>query len=186
MGVQLTTRRFTTEEYHRMGEAGIFSEEDRVELLDGEIVEMSPIGSRHAACVSRLNRMLIQQIGELAIVSVQNPIRLSMRSEPQPDIAVLRPRHDFYGERLPGPQDVMLLIEVADTTAETDRQIKLPLYQNAGIGEVWIIDLLEKKVEVYREPTGTDYSSFTLFSEMDRIAPQKFPSIELLASEILP
>jgi len=185
MAVQLSIRRFTTEEFHRMGEAGIFSEDDRVELLDGEIVETSPIGSRHAACVARLTRWLSQQIGNSAIVWVQNPVRLDVRSEPQPDVVLLRSRPDFYAESHPGPEDVLLLIEVADTSGETDRQIKLPLYAKAGIGEVWIIDLLNRKVEICRQPTGTHYQSIQMFTETERIAPQVIPVTEILISEIL-
>jgi Uma2 family endonuclease len=133
MAFQVSTHRFTVEEFHRMAEVGILSDDDRVELLEGEIIEMTPIGSQHAACVARLTQELSQRIGMTAILWVQNPVRLDQHSEPQPDIALLRPRQDFYASAHPGPEDVLLLIEAADRTAQLDRAIKLPLYAKAGI-----------------------------------------------------
>ena len=132
-------RRFTVYEYHRMGEAGILHEDDRVELIEGELVEMTAIGTRHFACVNRLNRLLVGALGDEAIVSVQNPVRLNEYNEPQPDLAVIRPRD--YRLSLPGPGDVLLLVEVSDTTLAYDRSVKLPLYARAGIGVVWIVYL---------------------------------------------
>jgi Uma2 family endonuclease len=126
MGVQVQRRLFTVEEYHRMAEAGILSEEDRVELIEGELVTMSPIGSRHAACVKRLVRLLDRAAGDRAIVGAQDPIRLGARSEPQPDVALLRYRPDFYASAHPGPEDVLLVVEVAETSADADRSLKIP------------------------------------------------------------
>ena len=146
-----TRRRFTVHDYHRMGESGILSEDDRTELIDGEIVQMTPIGGRHAACVNELTRILVGAVGRDAVVSVQNPIRLDDFHEPQPDLAVLRRREDYRSGRLPGSDDVVLLIEVADTTLRYDRGVKLPLYARAGIPEVWLVDLgggiLERHIE---------------------------------------
>jgi Uma2 family endonuclease len=122
MALPVSTYRFTVDDFHRMGEAGIFSEDDRVELLDGEIIEMTPIGSRHAACVDRLNRLLTSRLGTAAIVRIQSPVRLDDRSEPQPDITVLQSRTDFYEQAHPGPQDILLLIEVMDRSGELDRR----------------------------------------------------------------
>ena len=113
MSVQTARRLFNTEEYHRMAAAGILCEDDRVELLQGEIVEMSPIGSRHVACVNRLTQRFSTLLGKRAIVSVQNPVLLGEFSEPEPDLALLRWRDDFYGEALPRAEDVLLLVEVA-------------------------------------------------------------------------
>ena len=128
MAVELRRYRFTTTEYDRMAEAGVLGEDDRVELIEGEILEMSPMGRRHAACVDRLTRLLVRGVGDAAIVRVQNPIVLSDHNEPQPDLALLRPRVDFYTAEHPGPEDALLVVEVSDSSVEYDRQIKVPLY----------------------------------------------------------
>jgi Uma2 family endonuclease len=152
---EVTRRRFTVHDYHRMGEAGILHEDDRVELIEGEIVEMAAIGTRHFACVNGLTRLLVRGVGDAAIVSVQNPVRLDEHTEPQPDLAVLQTRD--YRESLPRPEDVLLLIEVSDTTLSYDRNVKLPLYARAGIPEVWIVDLAGETVERYTGPSGDSY-----------------------------
>ena len=152
---QLTRWRFTVHDYHRMGEAGILHEDDRVELIEGELVEMTAIGTRHFSCVNRLNRLLVVNVGDEAIVSVQNPVRLNEYTEPQPDLTVIRPRD--YRLSLPGPEDVLLLIEVSDTTLAYDRGVKLPLYARAGIREVWIVDLARETVGRHTDPSGKSY-----------------------------
>jgi Uma2 family endonuclease len=154
---EVIRRRFTVHEYHRMGEAGILHEDDRVELTEGEIVEMAAIGTRHFSCVNGLNRLLVRDGGDTAIFSVQNPVRLDEHTEPQPDLAVLRTRD--YRRSLPGPEDVLLLIEVSDTTLPYDRRVKLPLYARAGIREVWIVDLAGEVLELYTDPSGDGYRS---------------------------
>lgn len=131
--VQVARRRFTVHEYHRMAKAGILHEDDRVELIDGEPIEMAAIGTRHLTCVNVLNRSLVRSVGDEAIVSVQNPVRLYEYGEPQPDLAVIRTRD--YRESLPTPEDVLLLIEVSNTTLAYDRGIKLPAYARKGIRE---------------------------------------------------
>ena len=131
---RVTRRRFTVHEYHRMAEAGILHEDDRVELIEGELIEMAAIGTRHFTCVNGLNRFLVRSVGDEAIVSVQNPVRLDEYGEPQPDLAVIRPRD--YRESLPMPEDVLLLIEVSDTTLAYDRGVKLPMYARKGMREV--------------------------------------------------
>ena len=146
MALNLSKHHFSVSEYERMGETGVFSPDARVELIEGEIVEMSPIGSSHAACVTLLSRILNQQVRDQAIVSTQNPIRLNDFSEPQPDIAVVRFRDDFYRNAHPGPSDVFLVIEVADTTLEYDRRVKMPLYARAGVPEALILNLVEGKL----------------------------------------
>jgi Uma2 family endonuclease len=148
-------RRFTVDEYHRMAEAGILHEDDRVELIGGEIVEMSPIGGRHAACVREINRLLGRQVDDELRVDVQSPVRLGERGEPQPDLAVIRARD--YGDSLPTPEDVLLLIEVADTSLASDRDVKLPLYARAGIAEVWLVDLNGGAIERHTEPSENGY-----------------------------
>lgn len=140
-----------------MAEVGILYEDDRVELLDGEIWQMIPIGSYHAACVDRLTRAISHQVYQSAIMSVQNPIQLDDYTEPQPDLTLLRMRPDFYAEALPTAADVLLLIEVADTSLEFDRRIKLPRYAQAGVPEVWLVDLKAKSVRVYTQPTESGY-----------------------------
>ena len=154
MATQVVRRRFTVAEYDRMAASGILTEDDCVELLDGEIDVMTPIGGRHAACVNRLNRLLGRQVGEAALVSVQHPVRLSTLSEPGPDIALLRPRADDYAQDHPSASDVLLLIEVADTSLDTDRAVKLPLYAQALAPEVWLVDLVADQIHRYTEPHG--------------------------------
>ncbi|TLY24191.1 MAG: Uma2 family endonuclease [Nitrospirae bacterium] len=185
MSIQLSTHRFTVHDFHRMAQAGIFSEDDRVELLDGEIIEMTPIGSRHAACVARLTKILSHRLGETAIVWAQNPIRLDDRTEPQPDVAVLRERRDFYKDAHPGPADVLLVIEVSDASAEVDRRVKLPLYAKTGIGEVWIVDLSEGVVLVYRQPSPQGYRTSSQARGVDQLTPEALPNLALSASDIV-
>ena len=157
MSVEIARHRFTVEQYERMGEAGIFSEDDRVELIEGEIVEMTPIGSRHAAYVDRLNDLLTSTLGRRAIVRVQSPIRIGGHSEPQPDLVLLRRREDFYAGRHPEPADVLLVVEVADTSGRFDRRVKLPLSARAGIVEAWVLDLDGPALEVHRSPAPEGY-----------------------------
>jgi Uma2 family endonuclease len=158
MGMPLAHRRFTVDEYHRMAEAGILGEDDRVELLDGEIVQVSPIGARHAATVSRLEHLFHHLAGNRAIVRGQNPVRLDNYSEPEPDIALVAPRDDYYAADHPVPRDVLLIVEVADTSLRYDRHRKLPSYARAGIPEVWLVDLTLDRVERHREPRGDAYT----------------------------
>ncbi|GIX47751.1 MAG: hypothetical protein KatS3mg131_1962 [Candidatus Tectimicrobiota bacterium] len=185
MAVQLMKRRFTVAEYHKMAEAGILGEDDRVELIEGEIVAMAPIGSRHAACVDRLNRLFSQRTGERAIVRVQNPVRLGEHSEPQPDVALLRPRPDFYAAEHPGPEDVLLVVEVAETSAAPDRAVKVPLYARFGIPEVWLVDLAAAQVEVYRQPAPQGYQAVETLRRGDTVAPLLLPELSLAVEALL-
>lgn len=156
------THHFSVEDYHRMGEAGIF-EGQRVELLNGKIVDMSPIKSNHAGTVKRLVRLLSDLLDDSYLLSVQDPIQLDTSSEPQPDLAILKFREDFYTRSHPTPEDTVLLIEVADSSLEKDRTVKLPLYASAGIPEVWIVNLPEQQVERYREPAQDRYTDIHIF-----------------------
>ncbi len=151
----VTRRRFTVHEYHRMAQAGILHEDDRVELIEGELIEMAAIGTRHFTCVNGLNRLLVRSVGDEAIVSAQNPVRLDEYGEPQPDLAVIRPR-DYRGS-LPMPEDVLLLIEVSDTTHAYDREVKLPIYARKGTREAWVVDLNAGAVERHAEPSPDGY-----------------------------
>lgn len=141
-----------------MAAAGLFGEDDRVELVEGEVIDMAPIGSRHAACVDRLTRLLVSRLGERAIVRVQSPVRMGDLSEPQPDVAVLAPRGDFYAAAHPGPADVLVVVEVADSTLGWDRGVKVPLYARAGMAEAWVVDLAAEAVEVSRSPGPDGYA----------------------------
>jgi Uma2 family endonuclease len=185
MAVRVSRRRFTVDEYHRMLEGGILAEDDRVELIEGEIVEMTPIGPRHAACVDRLNGLLTLRTAGRAIVRVQSPIQLGGHSEPQPDVTVLRPRTDFYAAGHPGPEDVLLLVEVVETSAEYDRQVKLPLYARSGIREVWVVDLAVGTIEAYREAAPDGYRQVRRFGRGETLSPEALPDAALGVDDIL-
>ena len=157
MATEILRRRFTIEEYHRMAETGILGHDDRVELIDGEIVEMSPIASRHSACVARLTHVFFKVVGSRALVWSQAPCVLPPYSEPEPDIMLLRPRADFYEQAHPRPADILLVVEVSDSSLDYDRGVKLRLYARAGIPEAWIVDVAGEVVEVHREPAATGY-----------------------------
>ncbi|MCX7111050.1 MAG: Uma2 family endonuclease [Proteobacteria bacterium] len=177
--------RITVDEYYRMAEAGIFKEEDRVELIEGEIIDMSPIGIDHAYVVKRLNSIFMQSVGMKAIVSVQDPIHLNPRSEPQPDIALLRYREDFYRLAHPIPEDIILLVEVSDTTLRYDKEIKLPLYARHGIPEVWIVDLEHGRLEVYRNPMEDNYLERHCPAKGESIAPKGLPDCRVDLSSLI-
>ncbi len=159
MSRQLAKRWISADEYERMGEAGILAPGARLELIEGEIYEMSPIGSPHAACVDALALILSEYAQRRFIVRIQNPIRLDDYSEPQPDVAVVRWRDDFYRHAHPTPADVLLVIEVADSTVETDRTVKMPLYARANIPEAWLVNLPDSRVEIYSDPSNGAYQN---------------------------
>ena len=185
MRVQPTRRRFTVAEYYEMAKAGILGEDDRVELIAGAVIEMAPIGRRHAACVRRLDRLFQQAVGDAAVISVQNPVWLDERNEPQPDLELLRPRPDFYTLGHPTPADVLLIIEVAETSSRYDRQVKVPLYARHGIPECWLFDLDQATITVYREPTPTGYRTAQTVRRGEMLTPLAFPSLELAVTDIL-
>ena len=185
MSAQVVKRSFTVAEYRRMVEVGILSEDDRVELIDGEVFKMSPIGELHASCVGRLTQTLILLLRRAAIVWVQNPIVLDDYSEPQPDLAVLRPRADFYGQAHPRPEDVLIVIEVSDSTLGFDRKVKVPLYARAGIPETWLVNLPEECVEVYSDPVGGEYQTFRSYKRGRRLQSHTLASLRLSVSKVL-
>lgn len=178
-------RLFTTDEYHRMGTAGILSTHDRVELIGGQVVRMSPIGIRHASCVDRLTALFAARLGKRAIVRVQNPIVLSRMTEPQPDLALLRPREDFYAERHPHPADVLLVVEVTDSSRAYDREVKLPLYARAGIPEAWVIDLGRGVLEVSRKPALRAYRERRELRRGERVALLAFPRLAFRVADMV-
>ena len=186
MSVKVARRQFTVDDYYRMAEAGILGEDDRVELIEGEIVEMTPIGSHHAGIVDRLTALLSRALPTRAAnVRVQNPIRLTNLSEPQPDLTLLRPRSDFYTGAHPGPADVLLVIEVADTSLDYDRDVKLGVYASAGIPEVWIVNLSADNVEVYAQPSANGYASQRVARRGQTITPASLPDLRLAIDDIL-
>ncbi len=152
-----------------MIEAGVFDQAERLELIDGEIVKMSPIGDRHAACVRRLIELLVQLFAGQAIVDVQDPVLIAADYAPQPDLALLRPRADYYASHTPTAVDCLLLIEVADTSAEYERQIKMPRYARAGVAELWLVDLERAVVVVYQDPVGESYRRVQVFHRGETI-----------------
>lgn len=182
---QISRRRFTVSEYYRMADAGILHEDDRVELIDGEILEMSPIGSPHAGRVKRTATFLQRLLGDTVIVSVQDPIHISESTEPQPDIALLKPREDFYSDSHPTPEDILLLIEVADSSLEYDRNFKLSLYARVGIREVWILNLREDVLEVYSRLVDGEYRDTARFKRGEKLRSKTVAGLELSADDVL-
>lgn len=185
MSVQIQKRHFNVNEYYRIAEA-IFSEDDRVELIEGEILEMNAIGSRHAACVKRLvDALADQNVRRVAIVSVQDPIQLDDYSEPQPDVALLRPHPDFYAQAHPLASDVLLVVEVADSSVDYDREVKLPLYARSGIPEVWLVDLPADVIEVYARPVSGKYQVVKRAGRGEHVTSASVPSLALSVDAVL-
>jgi Uma2 family endonuclease len=179
-------RRFTIDEYHRMGEAGILGCDERLELIAGHIVVREPIGSRHAGTVDRLNRLWTSRLGERVIVRVQNPLALpEQASEVQPDLMLLVPRADFYMASHPVPADVRLLIEVADTSLLLDRRVKMPIYARGGVGEAWLCDLTTGRVEVHRDLTAGRYATVRTLRGAQTLTAGAFPDVTLTVAELL-
>lgn len=185
MAVVVLRRRFNVDDYYRMAEAGILGADERVELLDGEVVPMSPIGRRHQACVDRLTQLFVARCQGRAVVRVQGPVRLDEYWEPEPDLSLLRPRNDFYDEGHPGPADVLLLVEVCDTSIEADRRIKLPQYARTGIAEAWLLNIEADTLEVYRQPAAGAYAERTVVRGDERVAPLAFPDLTVSVSDLL-
>lgn len=163
--------RLTVAEYYRMAEVGILPQEARVELIEGEVIDMPPIGSFHAGTVIYLANRLTYVVGDRAIVSTQNPIFLDAHSEPQPDVTLLRPRADFYRGAHPTPADVLLVVEVADTTLAYDTQIKLPLYARHHIPEVWLVDLVNQRLSIHRSPAASGFQEVQPYFNFSSVIP---------------
>ena len=182
----LRTRRFTVDEYQRMGETGILASDERLELIAGCIVVREPIGSRHASTVDRLTRLWTSRLGERAIVRIQNPVRFAKEdSEVQPDAMLLRPRDDFYAAAHPIAADVLLLIEVADTTVRLERRVRLPLYARVGVQESWLCDLVSQRVEVHRDPVGNRYRAVRVHARGEALVSLAFPDVTLVVDDLL-
>lgn len=186
MHIGVREHRFTVEEFLRMGETSILHPELRVELLDGRVYQMAPIGSPHAACVKRLNRLFSHALGTRVIVAVQNPVQIARYDLPVPDLALLRPQDDFYEAAHPGPEDVLLLVEVADTTLLHDRKFKMPVYGRAGVVESWLVDVNKQRIEVFRTPSAElGYEDATVTTIDGFLSPLRFPDLTISADEIL-
>lgn len=186
MVVPLRRRRFTIDEYHRMGEVGILHEDDRVELIEGEIVEMAPIGSRHAAIAARIRKFFTIRLDDRAVLWSQEPVLLkALGSEPQPDVLILAPRADFYASALPEPQDVLLLIEVADSALAYDRRTKIPLYARAALTDVWLVDVDAGRISLYRTPGHRSYRDVLVPAPGESFTPLAFPDITVTLADLL-
>ena len=181
--VEVARRLFTVEEYHRMAEAGILGEDERVELIEGEIVQMAPIGPRHIGCVINANRLFFTRLGARAVISPQNPVVILPRSEPQADLALLRPRAVSYSRKRPTSDDVLLAVEVADTTVRFDRLVKSRLYARAGIAEFWLCLAADAAIEVYRGPSADGYGDVTLHGPGQIVSPLAFPDVSFAVTD---
>ena len=177
--------KFNVHQYHAMAKAGVLKEDDRVELIDGEIVAMSAIGPEHIGAVNFSTWFWVVRLGERAVVQIQSSVRLDEWNEPEPDVAILKPREDFYASRHAGPDDVLLLIEVSDTSLRYDRRIKLALYARFGIPEVWIANIRARAIEVYTDPANGEYTSLQTFRRGQTITPTAFPDVVLPVSDII-
>ena len=183
----VTTRhRLTVADFHRMADVGIFQEDDRVELIEGEIIDMAPIGSGHAGTVMALNRLLARALGDRAIVLVQSPVVLPEHSEPEPDLALLRPREDFYRSGHPLPGDILLIIEVADTRLAYDRDVKIPLYARHGIPEVWLVDLEDRRLHIYTSPSASGYLECRILAAPGMLVPAELQGCPVDLSGLFP
>ena len=176
--------RWTVAELHRFIQCGAFTPEDRLELIEGDLIDMAPIGPEHAGCVDQLNRQFNQQTPSDCWVRIQNPVTLSDASEPQPNIVIARALTEPYTKRHPSAEDVLLLVEVADTTGGYDRGVKLPFYAASGIKEFWLIDLQRREIEVYRDPKGNRYGSVTTYCEGE-IKPYLVPGVVVSVTALL-
>jgi Uma2 family endonuclease len=177
--------RFTVNDYYRMAETGVLHPNARVELLNGQIIDISPIGPFHGGLVKRLSRFFTLEAKGRWIVSTQDPIHLDDHSEPEPDLMLLKPDPNDYTSRHPRPEDALLLIEVSDATLDYDRGCKLPAYGRAGIAEVWIVNLNDETIEVYREPHFTGYGAITVLHAGGKAVPEAFPDVALNLAELL-
>lgn len=180
----LSQHRLSVDDYHKMDEAGIFDPDERVELIEGRLIDMAPIGSDHAGKVIQLDAMLSRIFSRLALVSPQNPLRLGEHSEPQPDFAILRLRNDFYRTSHPQPQDVLLVIEVSATSVRYDREMKIPLYARSGIPEVWLLGLPNKQLEIYRHPRTEGYGEVLHPANDEDIPPMVLPDAALSVADL--
>jgi Uma2 family endonuclease len=179
-----TRHKLSVEDYHKLDKVGILTEDSCIELIEGELIEMAPIGGPHMGLVNRLNRLLVLAVGDFGVVSIQNPVILPPCSEPQPDVAILKPGADRAGSTVPHADDVLLIIEVADTTLAYDRNTKLKLYAQAGIAEAWIVNVQARCVEVYHEPQGNGYTRKSDMGPGDVVIPLALAMVRVPVADI--
>jgi Uma2 family endonuclease len=184
MSDQLPRQRITVEEYYRMAEAGLLKSDARVELIEGEVIEMAPMGSPHGGTITQLLYLLSSGLGHSAQVRVQMPLRLDDYSEPEPDLAVVLPRKDFYRERHPGSTDTLLVIEVSGSSLQRDRNVKIPLYARHGVPEVWIVDLEHDQLHFYRLPRSGDYTDVSFTAKPGVTALSVLPGVAVDLSDL--
>jgi Uma2 family endonuclease len=186
MSTETTNKKlFTVDEYHRMAEVGILPEASRFELVRGEIIEMTIPGSPHSGRVNRLTYLFVSRFGQSVIVSGQNPVTLNVQSEPMPDLALLRPRHDFYTSAHPSAEDVLLVVEISDTTVRYDSTVKAALYAEAGIPEYWLLDITRDVLVVRTDPAAGKYRNVQILRRGEAVSPQKLPAASFSIDEIL-
>ena len=184
--IEVNTRKFTVEEYYRMAEVGILHADERVELVCGEIVLMAPMGKPHAVGIRRVDRILQRTLDGSAIVSAQNPIHLGPNSEPEPDVAILRIKEDEYLKEHPEPEDILWVIEIADSTLAYDREVKVNLYAQANVPETWIMNLVDDCIEAFTGPGPDGYANHTTYRRGERISPSTLPDFEFAVDDLLP
>ncbi|MDB9372239.1 Uma2 family endonuclease [Nodularia sphaerocarpa] len=182
----LPLRLWTVEEYHRMAEAGIFGVDERVELLEGKIIWKITKGTAHRSAVGRTDYLLKNRLGNRAWVSIQDPIKLNERSEPEPDIAVVKIDPLDYADHHPTPPEVYLIIEVANSSLTLDCETKAKAYSQAGITDYWVLDVISRQLHVFREPTQEGYENQVILAENDTISPLAFPDLQIVVLEMLP
>ena len=180
----LQPRTFTVDEYYKLAEVGILKDTDKVELINGEIITMSPMNAPHSGMVARIARLLIKKLDEKATILIQSPIRLDNHSEPEPDLIIAKFKLSDYTKFHPTPTDTHIAIEVSDSTLEKDRAIKVPLYATANIPEYWIINLVDKQIEIYRQPKKGEYHFKQIISEKDQLICVDGLSLEFKYQEI--
>jgi Uma2 family endonuclease len=185
MPVEISRRRFTVDDYHRMVDAGILCENDRVELIDGEVVAMTPVGPRHNACVDRANKAFLIAVGDTAIIRTQGSVRLNDFTEPEPDIVLLRPRADFYGSAHPGPPDILLIVEIAESSLSYDVSVKARLYAETGVSEYWLADLGNGVLRCYADPAHDGYRKMREFHRGARVTPWLLPNVLLRVEDLI-
>ncbi|MEX2215203.1 MAG: Uma2 family endonuclease [Phycisphaeraceae bacterium] len=179
------SHRFTVTDVHRMVESGMFHEDDRVELLNGEVVDMPPPGPLHSEVIDRLIAVFSKLVPRQARMRVQDPVQLSDISQPQPDIVLIRPRAEGYADRHPGPKDIHLLVEVGDSSIRFDLEAKIPLYALAGVAEVWLVDVQRQMFVVHRKPRKDGYQQTPEFGIGDKVSPLAFPKLKVAVADIL-
>lgn len=177
--------RLTVAAYHQLANVGVFNEDSKLELIEGDLIAMPPIGERHASQTRRMNHLFSKQVGDAAIVDMQNPLALNAYSEPQPDMVLLKPRADFYEHSHPGPTDILLIIEVSDSTLRYDRETKIPLYAKAGVPEVWVLDIVHQRLEVYRRPSPDGYREVRYPELQEMITPVLLPNLTISVQSLL-